>query len=80
MRLSGLPGPALSPQQLAAVTAPDGPLVVRAGPGTGKSTVVVERIAHLITDRGVRPSAILVVTFSRRARQELIERLAERLP
>lgn len=72
--------PALSPEQWAAVTAPDGPLVIRAGAGTGKTTVLVERVVHLITARGVRPATILVVTFSRRARQELVDRLAVRLP
>ncbi|MCC6629307.1 MAG: ATP-dependent helicase [Chloroflexi bacterium] len=78
--MPGRPGPPLSAQQQAAVTAPAGPLVVRAGAGTGKTTVIVERVVHLIVDCGLPPSAILVVTFSRRARQELVDRLAARLP
>ncbi|MCC6629392.1 MAG: ATP-dependent helicase [Chloroflexi bacterium] len=71
---------ALDERQRAAVEAPDGPLLVAAGPGAGKTTVIVERIAHLITARGVPPDAILAVAFSRRSRAELQARLAARLP
>lgn len=74
------PSPTLSAEQWAAVTADDGPLRVIAGPGTGKTLVIVERIAHQIEARGVSPRTILVVTFSRKARQELQERLRTRLP
>ena len=42
--------------------------------------MIVERVVHLVAERGLRPGAVLVVTFSRRARQELVERLAARLP
>jgi DNA helicase-2/ATP-dependent DNA helicase PcrA len=71
---------ALDARQRAAVEAADGPLLVAAGPGAGKTTVIVERIAHLVTERGVPPQAILTIAFSRRARAELQARLATRLP
>jgi DNA helicase-2/ATP-dependent DNA helicase PcrA len=70
---------ALTAEQQAVVTAPDGPLLVLAGPGAGKTAVLTARIAQLITDRGVGPASVLALTFSNRAAQELRARLAERL-
>lgn len=67
----------LNPQQAAAATHGDGPLLIIAGAGTGKTRTLVYRVAHLI-DRGVRPERILLLTFTRRAAQEMLSR-AERL-
>jgi DNA helicase-2/ATP-dependent DNA helicase PcrA len=67
----------LNAEQLAAATHGDGPLLIIAGAGTGKTRTLVYRVAHLI-DRGVRPERILLLTFTRRAAQEMQAR-AERL-
>ena len=56
-----------------------GPLLVLAGPGTGKTTAIVEAVAHRITDRRIDPERVLVLTFSRKAAQELRERITTRL-
>ena len=56
-----------------------GPLLVEAGPGTGKTRTLVERIHFLIQDRRVEPKNILVLTFSNRAAEELRERVAKAL-
>jgi DNA helicase-2/ATP-dependent DNA helicase PcrA len=66
----------LNAPQRAAATRPDGPLVVVAGPGAGKTRVIVARIAYLLLERGVPPEAALAITFSRRAAGELQSRLA----
>ncbi|MEE9203648.1 MAG: ATP-dependent helicase, partial [Nitrospirales bacterium] len=65
---------ALNPQQLAAVTAPDGPALVIAGAGSGKTRTLVYRVAYLI-DSGVDPETILLLTFTRRAAQEMLKRV-----
>ena len=70
----------LDPEQRAAVEFVDGPLLIVAGPGTGKTRTLTHRIAHLIAERGVAPEQCLAVTFSRRAAAELEERLAALLP
>ena len=67
----------LNPQQAAAATHGDGPLLIIAGAGTGKTRTLVYRVAHLI-EKGVRPERILLLTFTRRAAQEMLSR-AERL-
>jgi DNA helicase-2/ATP-dependent DNA helicase PcrA len=67
----------LNPQQAAAATHADGPLLIIAGAGTGKTRTLVYRVAHLI-ERGVAPERILLLTFTRRAAQEMLSR-AERL-
>jgi superfamily I DNA/RNA helicase/RecB family exonuclease len=56
-----------------------GPLLVLAGPGTGKTATIVETVAHRIEARHVDPSRVLVLTFSRKAAGELRERIAGRL-
>ncbi|HMG65643.1 MAG TPA: ATP-dependent DNA helicase, partial [Streptosporangiaceae bacterium] len=56
-----------------------GPLLVLAGPGTGKTTTIVEAVVERIAERGVDPARLLVLTFSRKAAHELRERIALRL-
>ena len=65
----------LSEAQRQAVTAPDGPLLVIAGPGSGKTTVLAARIAHLVLVRNVSPAAVLAVAFTRAAAAALRQRL-----
>ncbi len=64
---------ALNPQQLAAVTAADGPSLVIAGAGSGKTRTLIYRVAYLI-DKGVDPTSILLLTFTRKAAQEMLQR------
>ncbi|HSE57386.1 MAG TPA: ATP-dependent helicase [Nitrospiraceae bacterium] len=64
---------ALNPQQLAAVKAVDGPALVIAGAGSGKTRTLIYRLAYLI-DAGADPASILLMTFTRKAAQEMVER------
>lgn len=81
LRLEGPETPVnLNADQLRAVEHPGGPLLVLAGPGTGKTGVLVARIAHLVANRGVRPDRILALTFSRRAADEMSEWVRSRVP
>ena len=66
----------LNPEQRSAVLFGDGPLLIVAGAGTGKTTTLACRVGHLV-ERGVRPERILLLTFSRRAAREMLSR-AER--
>jgi ATP-dependent DNA helicase UvrD/PcrA len=68
----------LTPEQRVAVTAGPGPVRVVAGPGTGKTTVIVERFLRLVA-AGVEPSRILLVTFTERAAREMRGRLEARM-
>jgi len=70
---------ALNDAQRAAVTAPDGPALVLAGAGSGKTRVIVERLAWLVEERGIDPRNLLALTFTNRAAGEMRQRLAERL-
>ena len=66
----------LSAAQREAVLAPDGPLLIVAGPGAGKTGVLAARIAHLVADRRIDPARILALTFSVKAAHELRLRIA----
>ncbi len=70
----------LDPEQRAAASSPGGPLLIIAGPGTGKTRTLTHRIAHLVTERGVAPDECLAITFTRRAAEEMAERLAALAP
>lgn len=68
-----------NPQQLEAILATDGPVLIIAGPGSGKTFTLVERIVYLITHKGVAPESLFVVTFTDKAARELTTRISNRL-
>ena len=70
----------LNPEQLRAVTHGDGPLLVVAGAGTGKTQVITRRIAWLIATRRARPTEILALTFTDKAAEEMAVRVDQLVP
>jgi DNA helicase II / ATP-dependent DNA helicase PcrA len=73
------PTKALNAAQQAAVATTERPVLVLAGPGTGKTKMLVAKYAHLVLDKGLKPERILITTFTTKATAELEERIGHAL-
>ena len=69
----------LAAEKLEAITTTEGPLLIIAGPGSGKTRTLVERILYLIKEKGALPEQLLVATFTEKAARELTTRVSNRL-
>ena len=69
----------LNKQQLKAVNHVDGPCLITACPGSGKTTVIVERVANLINKEKISPSNLLCITFTNKASQEMLNRISKKI-
>jgi DNA helicase-2/ATP-dependent DNA helicase PcrA len=72
-------GTKANPRQLEAIRATEGPVLIIAGPGSGKTFTLVERIVYLIRKKGALPESLFVVTFTEKAARELTTRVSNRL-
>jgi len=70
----------LNPEQKKAVEHKNGPLLIVAGAGTGKTTVITRRLAHLVLNEGIKGNEILALTFTNKASEEMEERADKLLP
>ncbi len=68
-----------NPEQLEAITTTEGPLLIIAGPGSGKTFTLVERVIYLVTEKEVEPKEIFLTTFTEKAAHELETRISNRL-
>lgn len=66
-------------QQREAITTTEGPLLIIAGPGTGKTFTLVKRVVYLITEKNVAPEEIMIATFTEKAAKELVTRITNEL-
>lgn len=66
-------------EQLKAIQQTEGPVLIIAGPGTGKTFTLVKRALYLIVEKGVKPENILIATFTEKAAKELITRISNEL-
>ena len=74
-----LPTSGPNPEQQQAIHTTEGPLLIIAGPGSGKTFTLVERIYYLISEKGILPERLFVSTFTEKAAAELITRISSRL-
>ena len=66
-------------KQREAISTSEGPVLITAGPGTGKTYTLVQRTLYLIKERGVRPENILIATFTEKAAKELVTRISNEI-
>ena len=69
----------LNERQLEAVKQIDGPLLILAGPGSGKTKTIIERTAYILNQKGVLPENIFLSTFTEKASNELISRISKKI-